>query len=73
MTVKHESAILEMFEQMYEDWYDDDDKKLFIQSLLTETGETMQSISDKIERGVKNGYSSELQIAIAMSLNIHIS
>jgi glutathionyl-hydroquinone reductase len=73
MTVKHESAILEMFEQMYEDWYDDDDKKLFIQSLLTETGETMQSISDKIERGVKNGYSSELQIAIAMSLNIHTS
>ncbi len=65
MPVKYEKEILSIFEEMYEDWYDEEDKKEFNRMMLEETGQTMQSMSDNIEIGVKNGYSPSEQIETA--------
>jgi hypothetical protein len=63
--VKYEKEILKIFEEMYEDWYDEDDKKEFNRMMLEATNQTMQSMSDNIQIGVDNGYSVEEQIEIA--------
>lgn len=62
--MKHESTIKAIFEHFHEDWMSDDDKLMMNNAVLSVTGETLESLDEKIEVGVQNGYSVECQMVI---------
>jgi len=62
--MKYEKQISELFEMLYEDWMNVEDKETFKNELLNTMGETISEINDKIEIGVKNGMSADMQVSI---------
>ncbi len=61
--MKYENEINALLKSLiFEYWMSEEDVTFIIDETLKITGITKQSLSDKIETGVKNGYSVESQI-----------
>lgn len=63
--LKHKEAIESLFAMFYESWMDDDDKREFVQMLLSKTGMTLDDLDNSIEEGIKNGYTIQEQLEAA--------
>lgn len=48
-------------ELFYEDWMDDNDWLMFLEELESKTGVSVQSLSNDLQVGLKNGHSIEKQ------------
>lgn len=59
--------IRELFEMMFEDWMNDEDKDECIQEVLSACGTTALQMDEMIQVGVDNGVSAEMQIGLARS------
>lgn len=66
--MKYQKEIDEIFESFHQWWMDDWDKQMIKRYLLEFTSTTEQDLSDKIEEGVKNGYSVEHQMELIKEL-----
>lgn len=60
--LKHLEAINKVFDLMYEDWMDDEDKRDLVQMTLSAVGKTLYDFDDDFEQGLKNGFSIEMQL-----------
>lgn len=68
MSLKHQDAIISVFELMFEDWMDESDKMEFVSIMLSKIGKTFSDLDADIEQGVKNGHSVEKQLGIIKML-----
>lgn len=57
--LKHREAILKIFSQFHSSWMDDEDKKMFNETMLSMYGE---ELNHGLEEGVKKGFSVEQQV-----------
>lgn len=51
-------------ELFYEDWMDDNDWLMFLEELETQSGVSVQSLSNDLQVGLKNGHSIEKQFEL---------
>jgi hypothetical protein len=70
--MKHEKEIDQLLKDIFfEDWMDTEDFDELVNTMFKATKTTKQEWSDKIEQGVKNGYSIETQIKIIKDVLKH--
>lgn len=62
--MKHEAALNQMFEMLYERWMSQEDKDFVKSELLKSMGVTMEQLDEDLETGVKNGFSVEIQLEL---------
>jgi len=51
-------------EQFYESWMDEDDWAMFLDELEKQSGASIQSLSNDLQVGLKNGHSIEKQFEL---------
>ena len=51
-------------EQFYESWMDEDDWIMFLDELEKQSGASIQSLSNDLQAGLKNGHSIEKQFEL---------
>jgi hypothetical protein len=51
-------------EQFYESWMDENDWLMFLEALETQSGVSIQSLSNDLQVGLKNGHSIEKQFEL---------
>lgn len=51
-------------EQFYENWMDENDWIMFLEALETQSGVSVQSLSNDLHVGLKNGHSIEKQFEL---------
>ncbi len=59
-----DEIILFLKDQFYEDWMNENDWDAFLSELCKYFGVTIQSLSNDLEIGVKNGFSIETQFEV---------
>jgi len=70
--IPYEDEINEFLKEIfYEDWMDDNDWAVCLESWLTESGKSIQSLSNDLQVGMKNGYSIESQFSLIKSMLIN--
>jgi len=60
--------IYKIFSPFFENWMSEEDRRNFIEESLVVMGETDRSIRDKINVGITNGFSLDMQINIIREL-----
>ena len=55
-------------EQFYESWMDDKDWSMFLEALETQSGVSIQSLSNDLQVGLKNGHSIEKQFELVRTV-----
>ena len=55
-------------EQFYETWMDDNDWLMFLEALETQSGVSVQSLSNDLQVGLKNGHSIEKQFELVRTV-----
>ncbi len=55
-------------EQFYESWMDDKDWSMFLEELETQSGVSIQSLSNDLQVGLKNGHSIEKQFELVRTV-----
>ena len=55
-------------ELFYETWMDEDDWSLFLEALETQSGVSVQSLSNDLQVGLKNGHSIEKQFELVRTV-----
>jgi hypothetical protein len=55
-------------EQFYETWMDDNDWLMFLEALETQSGISVQSLSNDLQVGLKNGHSIEKQFELVRAV-----
>ena len=55
-------------EQFYEDWMDENDWSMFLESLERQYGVSVQSLSNDLQVGLKNGHSIEKQFDLVKTV-----
>lgn len=55
-------------EQFYESWMDDNDWLMFLEELETQSGISVQSLSNDLQMGLKNGHSIEKQFELVRTV-----
>lgn len=55
-------------ELFYETWMDEDDWSMFLEALETQSGVSVQSLSNDLQVGLKNGHSIEKQFALVRTV-----
>jgi hypothetical protein len=55
-------------ELFYESWMDEDDWVMFLDELEKQSGASIQSLSNDLQVGLKNGYSIEKQFELARAV-----
>lgn len=69
MSAKYEQEVRTMLRNMlFEEWMEESDWNDFEQQILKATGESYESLSDRIEEGIKKGYSLNFQIDISKKI-----
>ena len=55
-------------EQFHESWMDDNDWLMFLEALETQCGVSVQSLSNDLQVGLKNGHSIEKQFELVRTV-----
>ena len=55
-------------ELFYETWMDEDDWSMFLEALETQLGVSVQSLSNDLQVGLKNGHSIEKQFELVRTV-----
>ena len=55
-------------ELFYETWMDEDDWSMFLEALETQSGVSVQSLSNDLQVGLKNGHSIEKQFELVRTV-----
>ena len=55
-------------EQFYEDWMDENDWSMFLEALETQSGVSINSLSNDLQVGLKNGHSIEKQFELVRTV-----
>ena len=55
-------------EQFYEDWMDENDWSMFLEALERQFGVSVQSLSNDLQVGLKNGHSIEKQFDLVKTV-----
>ncbi len=61
----HFDAMMSIFEDLYEEWMNEEDKLEFVSELIKESGLSFSKLHSDIEIGLNNGYTIEQQVKIA--------
>jgi DNA-binding transcriptional regulator YhcF (GntR family) len=61
--IKYEAEIISVYRELfYENWMSDSDFDELLNEILTQTGTSIQQLSDEIQVGIDNGYSLLYQL-----------
>lgn len=62
--LKYGKDIYNAFQDLYEDWMNEEDKLLFLEMIAKVSNKTLIDMNNDIEIGIKNGYPLEYQMKI---------